>query len=123
MRVAIKRVYDPPGKDDGFRILVDRLWPRGIKKERAAFAEWLKEIAPSDALRKWFSHDPGKWTEFKRRYFKELDGKSDLVNEMLGKINGHPVTLLYSAKDEEHNNAVALKEYLETKSVAVSRKP
>ena len=98
------------------RILADRLWPRGIKKEKAGIDEWLKDIAPSNELRSWFSHDPEKWPEFKRRYFRELDGKKDLVNAIIGKLKKGSVVLLYSAKDEEHNNAAALKEYIENET-------
>ena len=115
MRLSIKRIYDPPAKEDGFRILVDRLWPRGIKKERAAVAEWLKDIAPSNALRKWFSHDPDKWPEFRRRYFEELENKDEMIDLILDKERHGAVTLLYGAKEEKVNNAVALKEYIEAK--------
>jgi len=111
--IKIKRIYEQPAKEDGFRILVDRLWPRGISKEKAKIDLWLKEIAPSDELRKWFGHDPEKWEEFKAKYEKELKGKQ----ELLGKIKQMErekgiVTLLYSAKDKEHNNAVALNTFL-----------
>ena len=108
--ISIKRVYDQSSKDDGFRILVDRLWPRGLKKEKAGVDLWLKDVAPSDELRKWFSHDAQKWVEFKKRYFTELDGKSEIVGRIDG--GGGNVTLLYGAKDDEHNNAVALREYI-----------
>jgi uncharacterized protein YeaO (DUF488 family) len=98
--------------------LVDRLWPRGISKDKACIDLWLREIAPSDRLRKWFSHDPKKWDEFRKRYFKELDGKEDLVEQILQKLrSGDPICLLYGAKDEKFNNAVALKEYLSKKLV------
>jgi uncharacterized protein YeaO (DUF488 family) len=110
--IKIKRTYDPPLPDDGKRILVDRLWPRGIKKEGAKIDEWLKDIAPSDELRKWFSHDPSKWQEFKRRYKKELNDKSDLIKNLGRQSKKMNVTLLFSAKDIEHNNAVVLKEVL-----------
>ena len=108
--VRIKRVYDPPSKEDGFRILVDRLWPRGLTKEKAHIGIWLKDVAPSEGLRKWFSHDPERWDEFRRRYEKELSKKSHLI----GKIEEYQrefstVTLLYAAKDEIHNNAVVLR--------------
>jgi uncharacterized protein YeaO (DUF488 family) len=107
--IKTKRVYYPAVKEDGFRILVDRLWPRGLTKEKARINLWLKEIAPSDDLRKWFAHDPKKWDEFKRKYEIELDSKRDLLSKIkqIEKEKG-TVTLLYSAKDEEHNNAVAL---------------
>ena len=115
---SIKRIYEKPSDADGFRILVDRLWPRGVSKKDAKVDLWLKEIAPGDDLRKWFSHDPEKWDEFRRRYFKELDAVTDREG-VLGVIAEHArkgtVTLLYAAKDEDHNNAVALMEYLHTK--------
>ena len=107
--IKIKRVYDSPAMEDGFRILVDRLWPRGITKEKASVDLWLREIAPSNDLRKWFSHDPKKWGEFKIKYENELRDKQELLREIrkAEKEKGI-VTLLYSARDEEHNNAVAL---------------
>jgi uncharacterized protein YeaO (DUF488 family) len=107
--IEIQRIYESP-KEDGFRILVDRLWPRGVQKEKAKIDLWLKEIAPSDDLRKWFSHDPEKWEGFKKKYEKELTSKQDLLNKirLIEKEKG-TVTLLYSAKDTEHNNAVALR--------------
>lgn len=114
MLIKAKRIYDAPAVDDGFRILVDRLWPRGMKKEGAPFDLWLKEIAPSDDLRKWFGHEPAKWPEFKQRYFAELRHKQDLVAIIRQHARAGAVTLLYSAKDEKHNNAVALLEYLQT---------
>ncbi len=114
MQIKIKRIYDAPAADDGFRILVDRLWPRGMKKDGAPFALWLKEIAPGDALRKWFSHDPAKWAEFKKRYFAELRTKQDSVALLRQHARAGAVTLLYSAKDEKHNNAAALLEYLQS---------
>jgi uncharacterized protein YeaO (DUF488 family) len=110
--INIKRTYDPPSPDDGKRILVDRLWPRGIRKEGAKIDDWLKDIAPSDELRKWFSHDPSKWQKFKRRYKNELNDKSDLVKNLRRQLKKMNVTLLFSAKDIEHNNAVVLKEVL-----------
>lgn len=110
--IKIKRVYDKYSTQDGPRILIDRLWPRGIKKEEAKIDLWIKEIAPSDDLRKWFAHDPEKWDEFKSKYEAELNNKKDLCNSIVnkGKVN---ITLIYAAKDQEHNNAVVLKEYLE----------
>jgi uncharacterized protein YeaO (DUF488 family) len=110
-KIKIKRVYDKTSKDDGIRILVDRIWPRGIKKEELKLDNWVKEIAPSNELRKWFSHKPEKWEEFKIKYFKELKQKKSLCEGLLTKENN--ITLLYSAKDKEHNQAVALKEFLE----------
>lgn len=111
--INLKRIYDPPSRADGKRILVDRLWPRGIKKEDARLDEWLKDIAPSDALRKWFAHDPDKWTEFKTRYRKELSGKKDSVQLLRDEAKKGTVTLLFSAKDIERNNAVVLKEVID----------
>lgn len=111
--MRIKRVYDPPAKEDGYRILIDRLWPRGLTKERAKIDLWLKEIAPSNELRKWYLHDPAKWEEFKKRYEKELRDKQDLLTKIkqLEKEKA-VVTLLYSAKETEYNNAVALSGFL-----------
>jgi len=109
MKLALKRVYDKPSPEDGHRILVDRIWPRGISKEAAKIDEWLKDIAPSNELRKWFNHDSHKWDEFKDRYFTELKGKK----KQLENIKQHHVTFIYSAKNEEFNNAVVLKEYIE----------
>ena len=111
--IKTKRIYESPAEEDGFRILVDRLWPRGVQKEKAKIDLWLKEIPPSDDLRKWFAHDPQKWEEFKKKYAKELATKQGLLNEIrqIEKEKG-TVTFLYSAKDTEHNNAVALKTIL-----------
>lgn len=111
--INIKRVYDPVSPQDGRRILVDRLWPRGIKKEKAGIDEWLKDIAPSNELRKWFSHDPSKWQEFRDRYKKDLKNKQGLIEKIMTEIKKGPVTILYSAKDVEHNNARVLKEVIE----------
>jgi uncharacterized protein YeaO (DUF488 family) len=111
--IKIKRAYDEVSDDDGYRILVGRLWPRGVTKERAAIDLWLKDIAPSTELRKWFGHDPEKWEEFRRRYSKELEGKQKDIEILNQKISEGPVTLIYSARDREHNTAAALKDYLE----------
>ncbi len=116
MAVKLKRVYDEPQRADGVRILVDRLWPRGISKEDAGLDEWIRDIAPSDRLRKWFGHQPERWTEFQRRYKKELSAPDcrDIVKR-LKKIAGiATVTLLYAAKDDQHNNAVVLAAVLRT---------
>ncbi len=111
--IKIKRIYNPPAKEDGFRILVDRLWPRGLSKEKAKVDLWLKEIAPSDQLRKWYGHDSKKWTEFRKKYFNELKDKDELVNLIARKLKEGTITFLYSSKEEKINNAVALKEYVE----------
>lgn len=112
--IKIKRIYDAPEKTDGFRILVDRLWPRGIKKENAQVDIWMKEVAPSTELRKWFNHDPEKWKQFWADYTKELK-HSDAVKDLVEQIKRqHIVTLLYGAKDEQHNQAVVLQRFLKT---------
>ncbi len=103
----------PASSDDGRRILVDRLWPRGVKKENARVDEWLKDIAPSDGLRKWFSHDPSKWQEFRNRYRQELKSKLELVGKLKKEAKKGKITLLFAARDIEHNNAVVLKEIIE----------
>jgi uncharacterized protein YeaO (DUF488 family) len=114
--IRIKRVYEPPEKDDGFRILVDRLWPRGMSKKKAKLNMWMKEIAPSDELRSWFNHDPDKWEEFQKKYGSELSEKGDLIQQVMHlEKNEGTVTLVFAAKDEEHNNAVVLKEVLQGK--------
>jgi uncharacterized protein YeaO (DUF488 family) len=111
--LKLKRVYEAPTKDDGFRILVERLWPRGLSKDRAAVDLWLKEVAPSPELRKWFAHDPAKWEEFRRRYEKELEKKTDEIHLLLGKSRHGTVTLVYAAHDQEHNSALILQQHLE----------
>lgn len=120
-RILIKRIYEPSAKSDGFRVLVDRLWPRGISKEAAKLDLWLPDLGPSTALRQWFNHDPARWKEFLRRYHAELQNKNELVAELKGQAKKGTVTLLYSAKDEQHNQAVSLQSFL-LKRVA-SRKP
>ena len=111
--IKIKRAYDPVSSDDGKRILVDRLWPRGIKKDHAAIDEWVKDIAPSTELRKWYSHDPAKWGEFKKRYKIELKDKIGIVDRLRQESKKRTITFLFSAKATELNNAVALKEFIE----------
>ena len=113
MRIKLKRIYESPSKADGKRILVERLWPRGVKKENAALHEWTKEIAPSPALRKWYGHEPQKWPEFQRRYRKELAANADDVERMRALCATGPVTFVFAAKDEERNSANVLKAYLE----------
>jgi uncharacterized protein YeaO (DUF488 family) len=111
--VKTKRIYDQASLADGKRILIDRLWPRGIKKEEAKIDEWLRDIAPSTELRKWFSHDPAKWQEFKKRYKRELQDKAELVSKLKTEAKKGTITLLFAAKDTEHVNAVVLKEVLD----------
>lgn len=116
-RLRIKRAYAPPSRGDGFRILVDRLWPRGVKKETARIDEWMKDVAPSDALRRWFGHDAEKWAEFKRRYAEELSRPAAQagIDSIRKRSAEKTVTLVYAASDESHNNAVALSEFLEAR--------
>ncbi len=113
--IYLKRAYEEPAKQDGLRILVERLWPRGVSKEKAAVDLWLKDLAPSTELRKWFNHDPEKWNEFRKRYWSELNEKGDLLTLLKHRTTEGNVTLVFAASDEERNSAVALKEYLEEK--------
>jgi uncharacterized protein YeaO (DUF488 family) len=115
MKIKIKRVYEKPDKDDGIRILVDRIWPRGLTKEKANIDLWLKDIAPSTELRKWFGHDPAKWDEFRRRYREELKKNKESTSLMKEQLKKGAVTLVYAAKDEEHNEALVLKELFDLK--------
>jgi uncharacterized protein YeaO (DUF488 family) len=110
--IRIKRVYDPPSTGDGARILVDRLWPRGLRKESARLTLWLKDVAPTSALRTWFGHAPARWTDFSRRYRAELSANDAAVDQITKYLKAGPVTLLYAAHDEEHNHARVLAEYL-----------
>lgn len=112
LMLKLKGVYEPPAKSDGMRILVERLWPRGLTKERAVIDLWLKDIAPSSELRKWFSHDVKKWEQFKKRYWTELARNPDAVNLLKQKSKEGIVTLVYAAKDEKHNSAVILAKFL-----------
>ncbi len=111
--ISIKRVYEAPSADDGFRVLVDRVWPRGIARDAAAVGLWMKDIAPSTELRKWFGHDPERWEEFRRRYFAELEQLPELVEQLRGQAGKGRLTLVYSARDKAHNQAVVLKQALE----------
>ena len=113
MTIRLKRVYDAPAKSDGARLLVERLWPRGLTKDKAAIDEWFKDIAPSPALRAWYGHDPAKWPEFRRRYRRELRRQPEAVEALRRRGRGGPVTFVYAAKDEERNSARVLKEFLE----------
>jgi uncharacterized protein YeaO (DUF488 family) len=111
--IKTRRVYDKQEANDGFRILVDRIWPRGLKKNDIKIDLWQKDIAPSTSLRKWFNHDQRKWDKFKSRYYEELNGKQEIVKLLLEKAEKGTITLLYSSKEEQYNNAIALKEFLE----------
>jgi uncharacterized protein YeaO (DUF488 family) len=114
--LKIKRAYEKPDAEDGFRVLVDRLWPRGVKKEQAKVDLWLKEIGPSNELRKWFGHEPGKCAEFRRRYFKELGVKDELVRQIEDRLKDGTVTLVYAARYEDCNNATVVREYVQRKA-------
>jgi uncharacterized protein YeaO (DUF488 family) len=113
--IKLKRVYEKPASGDGFRVLVDRLWPRGVSKVAAHVDRWLKEVAPSTGLRRWFGHDPSRWTEFRTRYFAELELRADAIAELRALIAENPVTFVYAAKDPEHTHALALKDFVERK--------
>ncbi len=115
MAIYTKRIYEHPANDDGYRVLVDQLWPRGLKKEDARIDRWVKEIAPTTELRKWYNHDPEKWTEFRRRYFEELDQHPETVNDLVELARKGKITFLFSSKETKLNNATALKEYIENK--------
>ncbi len=110
--IGLKRVYEEPSPDDGFRVLVERLWPRGLTKERVAVDLWLKDVAPSPELRKWFGHDPARWEEFQKRYRQELRERNDAVRLLRQRANEGTVTLVYAARDDEHNGAVVLAKFL-----------
>lgn len=112
-KIHLKRIYEAPTADDGCRILVDRIWPRGISKKKAKLDHWIKEVAPSTALRKWFAHDPERFAEFADRYRKELEEKTEYLAQIQGEVKKNKVTLLYGARDTEHNQAVVLQELLQ----------
>jgi uncharacterized protein YeaO (DUF488 family) len=111
--IKLKRAYEEPSRDDGLRILVERLWPRGLTKDRAALDLWLREVAPSPELRKWFGHDPARWEQFQKRYWKELEQKEEAVRLLKQEGKQGAITLVYAAQDEEHNSALALKRFLD----------
>jgi uncharacterized protein YeaO (DUF488 family) len=112
VNVRVKRIYDPPDTSDGYRILIDRLWPRGVSRERARLDEWAPELAPSDELRRWFAHDAGRFAQFRERYLAELTARTALVEHLRARARSGPVTILYAAADRSHNNAVVLSELL-----------
>jgi uncharacterized protein YeaO (DUF488 family) len=111
--IKLKRAYDPASSDDGMRVLVERLWPRGLSKAKLHLDAWLKDVGPSTELRRWFGHDPEKWARFRARYFRELDSRPESWRPILSAARRRTVTLVYSSHDEQHNNAVALREYLQ----------
>ena len=113
MLIRLKRAYDPPEDTDGLRILVDRLWPRGINKEKLRLDGWEKALAPSNSLRKWFAHEPSKWEEFRHFYLEELNGRGDEATSLLSRAKHSTMTLIYAARDARHNHAIVLKEFLE----------
>jgi len=121
MTIRLKRAYDAPTRTDGYRVLVDRVWPRGVSKDKLSVDDWAKEVAPSARLRKWFGHDPAKWDQFKERYFRELDERSDAVEPLREMASKRIVTLVFGAKNTRFNNAVALKEYLEQRVARSAR--
>jgi uncharacterized protein YeaO (DUF488 family) len=115
MKIRLKRVYEPPENQDGIRLLVERLWPRGLTKERAKIDEWFRDIAPSQELRKWYGHDLKKWDAFRRRYLDELRGNPETVDRLRRRVKAGPVTFVFAAKDELHSSALILKEFIEGK--------
>jgi len=121
MPIILKSVYSEAQPEDGLRFLVDRLWPRGMSRERLKIDAWLKELAPSNDLRLWFGHEPEKWEEFRRRYLSELTEREETVAELLVKIRDGRATLLFAARDQQHNNAVVLRDYLERALVSIAR--
>src|ERR687897_3633700 len=112
-RIRLRRVYDQPSPSDGYRVLVDRIWPRGVSKEDAELGEWARDLAPSKKLRRWFGHDPRRWEAFQRRYREELDHHADEIDRLAQRAVQGPVTLVYAARDEQHNNAVILRDVLQ----------
>jgi uncharacterized protein YeaO (DUF488 family) len=123
MDVRTKRVYEPATRDDGVRVLVDRVWPRGIRKEDAHLVEWRKEVAPSTALRQWFNHDPARWEAFRERYAAELETHPEDLAALRALARGKRLTLVYSARDTEHNQAVVLQQLLTGKRIAAAKRP
>ena len=121
MPIFLKSVYSEPQPEDGLRFLVDRLWPRGMSRERLKIDAWLNELAPSNELRLWFGHEPEKWEEFRRRYLSELTEREETVAELLVKIRAGRATLLFAARDQQHNNAVVLRDYLERALASIAR--
>lgn len=119
VNIRVKRIYESPAPEDGKRILIDRLWPRGLSKARAGVDLWARDVAPSAELRRWYRHEADKWPEFKRRYHAELDANADGVAALMSQVEGHDATLLFASREERLNNAFALKEYLEARA----RKP
>jgi uncharacterized protein YeaO (DUF488 family) len=122
MDIRIRRAYDPPRRGDGYRVLVDRVWPRGVSRDDLDLDEWRKEIAPSTRLREWFGHDPERWKEFQERYFAELEARQESLQGLLERARRGRITLVYGAKDPNHNNAVALRAYLKRRTAGRRRR-
>ena len=124
MSVRLKRAYEPPARADGYRVLIDRLWPRGVARANARLDEWAKELAPSTELRRWFGHDPARFAEFRQRYVEELSAQEDKLRELRGRARETTLTLVYGARDTEHNDAVVLAELLggETRPIGAAKK-
>ncbi len=121
MAIQLKRAYEKPQKSDGFRVLIDRIWPRGVRKEDLKLDQWLRTLAPSTELRQWFGHDPEKWQEFRKRYFRELDTHPDEIKLLRERMRAGPLTIVFGSREERFNNATALKEYLEKRRARARR--
>ncbi|MCL5282465.1 MAG: DUF488 family protein [Planctomycetes bacterium] len=121
MAIQLKRAYEKPQKSDGFRVLIDRIWPRGVRKEDLKLDQWLRTLAPSTELRQWFGHDPAKWDQFRRRYWQELDTHPEEIELLRQKMRAGPLTIVFGSREERFNNAAALKEYLEKRPVRARR--
>ena len=121
MAIQLKRAYEKPHRSDGFRVLIDRVWPRGVRKEDLKLDEWLRSLAPSTELRQWFGHDPGKWDQFRKRYFRELAAHPEEIQRLRAKMREGPLTIVFGSREERFNNAAALKEYLEARPARTRR--
>ena len=121
MAIQLKRAYEKPQKSDGFRVLIDRIWPRGVRKEDLKLDEWLRSLAPSTELRRWFGHDPEKWDQFRKRYFRELDAHPDEIKLLREKMRAGTLTIVFGSREERFNNATALKEYLKGRPARARR--
>jgi uncharacterized protein YeaO (DUF488 family) len=122
LKIQLKRAYEPASPEDGVRVLVDRLWPRGLRKSKAAIDKWLKDLAPSTELRRWFGHDPNRWPEFRRRYKAQLAHKTELLGELRALARKRPVTLVFAARDKQHNDAVVLRDVITGRKKAMAER-